>query len=226
MSKGDKNLQRALQKKLHQEKRHYAGVGLNFADSPEDPLPVFIAWLDEALQHKDIRDANAMCLTTVGKDKNPHSRMVLLKNATEEGLSFYTNYDSAKGKQIAANPQVALNFWWPQLFRQVRIEGEASKLGDDPANEYFATRDRGSRIAAIASPQSRRIGAYSELEQKVAEIERDLHNKEVLRPKNWGGYLVKAKMFEFWEGRESRLHYRIVYRRLGGDSWDKIMLAP
>ena len=222
-------------------RREYEGDSLTLAASPAEPFSLFVKWLEAAIQHADIRDGNAMCLSTVDKDGLPHSRMVLLKDVeygqddlqdNKEGFVFYTNYDSAKGADIAENPAIALNFWWPPMHRQVRIEGRASKLSPEKSKKYFDTRDRASRLGAWASPQSNQIHDYDELISGFKKMEEKFDGKEVPLPPHWGGYIVNPTQVEFWQGSRSRLHMRIIYSRsaLGGSkdthAWDKRMLAP
>lgn len=226
-----------LATKLNLVKRQYLGGSMDLNKVPAEPYSLFSVWLEEALDNKSIKEPNAMCLTTVDKDGSPHSRMILLKNIyatggdNPAGLVFFSNYDSDKGKQIVANPKVALNFWWPPLYKQVRFEGQAKKLNPQLSDEYFASRDRDSRVGAWASPQSSKLGDYSKLQQKVDEIEQKFKGQDVSRPDNWGGYLVVPERVEFWEGRVNRLHYRVVYAKSQlakgkGGNWNKFMLAP
>ena len=206
---------------------------LNPATTPANPLKLFASWLDDAIKDKSIKEPNAMCLSTVGKGATakPHSRMVLLKDVKnkkgEQGFVFFTNYESAKGDELAKNSNVALNFWWPPYYRQVRVEGKAKKTSAAETAAYFSTRDRDSRISAWASPQSRTLPNYKKLQELLAKREAEFKGKDVPVPPYWGGYLVVPKLIEFWEGRASRLHYRVLYTKQGGSTtWKKKVLAP
>ncbi|MBE8182967.1 MAG: pyridoxamine 5'-phosphate oxidase [Candidatus Portiera sp.] len=214
-------------------RREYIGDNITLDTTPAEPFGLFIKWLEDAMQRADIQDGNAMCLSTLSQKDSPHSRMVLLKDVEygdddkEHGFVFYTNYEGNKAQEIETNPAVALNFWWPPIYRQVRIEGKAYKLDRLKTQKYFATRDRGSQIGAWASPQSRQISSYEELTARVKEIEDRFDGEEVPVPPHWGGYIVCPSMIEFWQGSPSRLHSRIIYRQqVKGAAWDKIMLAP
>lgn len=218
-----------------QSRSEYTGEEITLADTPNEPFSLFAKWLEDAMQRPDIKDGNAMCLSTISGSGDgsaqPHSRMVLLKDVGEggdskqQGFIFYTNYEGNKAKEMQSNSKVALNFWWPPIYRQVRVEGEVEKVATAMAEEYFATRDRGSQIGAWASPQSRQISDYAELTTRVKEMEEKFAGKDVPLPPHWGGYIVIPSMVEFWQGSPSRLHRRIVYRP-HGDGWDKLMLAP
>ena len=216
-----------------QSRNEYTGDEITLADTPAEPFSLFAEWLADAMQRQDIKDGNAMCLSTVDKSSQPHSRMVLLKDveygehSKQQGFVFYTNYEGNKAKEMLASPKLALNFWWPPVYRQVRVEGIVTKLGAAAAAEYFATRARGSQIGAWASPQSSQISDYEELTARVADIEERFSGKDVPLPPHWGGYIVSPTLVEFWQGSPNRLHRRIVYRQQAASShWDKLMLAP
>ena len=190
-----------------------------------DPLALFAQWLEEA-QKKEPNDANAMALATVDADGLPDVRMVLLKGFDERGFVFYTNLESRKAEELAANPLAALLFWWDRLHRQVRVEGPVELVEEAEADAYFASRPYGSRIGAWASPQSRVIAGRASLEAKEAELRsRFPEGEPVPRPPHWGGYRVRPEAFEFWQGRRSRLHDRLRYAR-HGDGWRVERLAP
>ena len=188
------------------------------------PFEQFELWLAEAVDKK-LHDPNAMVLSTSTKDGRPSSRVVLLKGFDETGFVFYTNYDSRKAAEIAANPHAALLFYWAETGKQVRIEGTILKVSPEMSDAYFASRPRASRLGAVASPQSRVIENREVLEQKYAELDREYREREIERPANWGGYVVEPEVFEFWQGRESRLHDRLRYTK-AESGWLVERLAP
>ena len=190
----------------------------------DDPLRLFAQWLDEATQSEPA-DANAMALATVDQTGLPNVRMVLLKGFDERGLVFYTNMDSQKGQELARNPKAALLFHWKSRARQIRLRGPVEVVSDAEADAYFASRPRLSRLSAWASPQSAPIADRRALEQRLEDADRRHPGERVPRPPNWGGYRVVPSLFEFWQGRESRLHDRIAYLR-SGKRWRIVRLAP
>ena len=203
----------------------YSKGVLTESDTLDNPFGQFQLWFDQAVA-SDVLEPNAMVLGTINKLGYPSTRVVLLKDLKAEGLSFFTNYGSQKGQDIQQNAKVSLLFFWGELQRQVRIEGEVIFLADEDSDEYFASRPKGSQIGAWSSPQSQIIADRSILENRVEEIEQQFKDLEdIPRPEFWGGYLVKPIRFEFWQGRSSRLHDRIVYSKKG-DSWVKNRLAP
>lgn len=188
-----------------------------------DPFDQFRKWLNEAIAAK-VNEPTAMSVSTVGIDGFPDSRIVLLKDFDEQGLTFFTNYESNKGNSIKINPAIGLHFFWPELERQVRISGFAEKTSEIVSDEYFNSRPVNSRISAIISNQSSRILSREELEIRFKEMNSE--NKHHLkRPDNWGGFIVKPVKFEFWQGRESRLHDRILYEKTCNE-WNISRLAP
>ena len=190
-----------------------------------DPVAQFQRWFADAVA-AGLPLPEAMSLSTITPEGKPAARMVLLKRVDAEGFVFFTNYRSAKARELAANPNASLVFFWPQLERQVRVEGVASKTSAAESREYFANRPRGSQIGAWASPQSEVISAREVLEQRRAELEETYHDREVPWPEHWGGYCLKPERIEFWKGRRDRLHDRILYIRQSDGSWKIQRLAP
>lgn len=189
-----------------------------------NPFEQFSSWFKEAIDAQ-VNEPNAMTLATVKPNGTPSARIVLLKGFDERGFTFFTNYNSHKGEQLALNTHVAIVFCWLELQRQVRIEGRVSKLTDKENDEYFYSRPLGSQIGAMASPQSQVITGRHILEQNYQLIENELANKEPERPKHWGGYLVKPHLMEFWQGRSSRLHDRFEFVTTE-NGWQHHRLAP
>ena len=193
---------------------------------PDHPLALFDSWFKEA-DEIDSLEANAMTLSTLEVDGTLKGRIVLLKSFAKEGFTFYTNYNSDKGKAIAANNQVCLSFFWPSSERQVIIQGLAEKVEDATSDTYFATRPRESQLGAHASAQSSVIANREVLEQTLQQLEKEYQDKVIPRPTHWGGYLVKPMRIEFWQGRPSRLHDRIVYTKdTANKSWHSFRVSP
>jgi len=187
-----------------------------------DPLEQFARWFEEAQAVVPL--AEAMTLATVDADGMPNARMVLLKGFGPDGFRFFTNYESAKGEELAASPRAALVIYWRELDRQVRVRGEVERLPAGDSDAYFASRPRESRVAAAISPQSRRI-ERDELERRFAELDAQAGDDGPARPEHWGGYLVRPDEIEFWQGRDSRMHDRFAYSR-HPDGWVLQRLAP
>jgi pyridoxamine 5'-phosphate oxidase len=205
-------------------RKEYLSPDLHRADMHPDPIMQFNAWFAEAQAIETI-EANAMTLCTASPDGRPSARIVLLKGVEDGGFYFYTNFESDKGRQLAANPWAALVFWWPALARQVRIEGQASRAEAETSAAYFGSRPRGSQLGAWASPQSRVIESRASLEQNLSDAAGRFEGAEVPRPPHWGGFRVDPVQVEFWQGRPDRLHDRFRYRNQGG-SWHLERLAP
>jgi pyridoxamine 5'-phosphate oxidase len=198
---------------------------LSEAEAGDDPFALFRLWFDKALA-VGLPEPNAMTLATATADGVPSARVVLLKALDDRGFTFFTNYDSRKGAEIAANPRVALVFLWHQLERQVRVEGAAAPVTPAESDEYFVNRPLGSRLGAWASPQSAVIPGREWLERRHEELMTQYPDGNVPRPANWGGYRVIPSAIEFWQGRPSRLHDRVRFVRRPDGTWAKERLAP
>lgn len=202
----------------------YGQTPLTESEVDPDPLAQFAAWLSQAAA-AGVYEPNAMVLSTIDPDGGPSSRTVLLRTLDDDGFTFFTNYGSAKGLALLHSPRVALVFPWYSLHRQVIIRGEAAPTSPEVSDAYFATRPRGSQIAAAASEQSRPIADRSALEARVLELERQYDGVEVPRPDTWGGYRVTPASIEFWQGRSSRMHDRLRFTR-DGEGWQRERLQP
>jgi pyridoxamine 5'-phosphate oxidase len=187
------------------------------------PFELFEEWIQKAF-NDGVIEPNAMTLSTINEDI-PDSRMVLLKDFNTNGFVFYTNYLSNKGNQIAKNNNAALCFWWPNCHRQVRIQGQIFKLGTLKSDNYFASRDRDTQIGAWASKQSEKLDSYQQLLTQFEQTKNEFNDKNVSRPQHWGGYILNPTSFEFWQGRHSRLHDRILFNK-NSDIWLTSRLSP
>lgn len=191
-----------------------------------NPIRQFQKWYDEVLAAEvSEQDATSMILATATSDGRPSARVVLLKNVDDRGLVFYTNYQSRKGRDLDENPQASLLFYWPRVWRQVRIEGTVEKVSNAESDEYFQTRPLGSKLGAWASDQSEVVDSRETLEGHFAEIEKRF-GEDVPRPPHWGGYRLKPNAIEFWQGRENRLHDRLRYRLQKDGTWVIERLGP
>ena len=206
-------------------RKDYLKSSLDTASISNDPITQFTLWFDEA-QSSQVPEPNAFTLSTVTEDGRPSARILLLKGVENGKFIFYTNYQSAKGKELEKNPACALTFFWPALERQVRIEGVASKTDFDSSEKYFQSRPRESQIGAWASPQSAIISGREILDERVKEIQKKFDGVEKLpKPNQWGGYEVEPNEIEFWQGRPNRLHDRIVFYKVD-EKWEVHRLAP
>ena len=207
-------------------RRDYTRDGLSEAQAPSEPFSLFEQWFAEAVKTEQLPvEPNTMTLATVDDDGRPHCRVLLLKGLDARGFTFFSNYDSAKGQQLAAKPFAAMTFFWPTLERQVRIEGRVERVSPAESDAYFQVRPLGSRLGAWASPQSRVISGRAELEAMLAKAEQRFLDQAPQCPPHWGGYRLLPERIEFWQGRASRLHDRLNYR-LQDTVWLRERLAP
>jgi len=215
-----------MSKSLADMRRDYTRNGLTESDAPSDPFSLFRQWFDEAVATEQLPvEANAMTLATVDSEGRPHCRVLLLKGLDDQGFTFFTNYESAKGEHLALNAFAAMTFFWPALERQVRIEGRALKVASAESEAYYQVRPLGSRIGAWTSPQSRPIRDRAELETLLEKTRERFGDKPLTCPEHWGGYRLVPDRIEFWQGRSSRLHDRLDYRLHQG-TWQRQRLAP
>ena len=209
---------------INQIRRDFAQKQLDVSDLHSNPLEQLGLWLEEAV-NAQILDPYAMVISTVGNGGKPSSRVVYLRGIYDFGLVFYTNYASKKGKDLDQNTNIACNFLWQEVERQIRIEGMVEKLSDELSDEYFNKRPRESKLGAWASEQSSAINSRDELSERLNQFENKFKDKEVPRPKHWGGYIIKPNYYEFWQGRPSRLHDRLYYEN-DTDGWKTGRLMP
>ncbi len=203
---------------------HYQKDVLDWDKLTNDPLVNLQQWLGDAIE-SGLYEPTAMTLATVDQNQQPHSRIVLLKDL-DTGLVFYTHYTSAKGNEMAQNPKAALTFFWPEMERQVRVEGKVEKLSAEQSDRYFASRPRDSQLGACASAQGQVVANRHALEAHFNQIAAEFAGKPVPRPEHWGGYRLIPHRFEFWQGRPNRLHDRLVFQQQSQGGWTKERLAP
>lgn len=200
--------------------------GLSEKQVSAHPVAQFKTWFTDAVT-SGVHEPNAMNLSTVGVTGRPTSRIVLLKDFDERGFTFYTNYTSTKGQNLLHFPYAALTFFWPDLERQIRIEGQVEKVSAQESDEYFAIRPRGSQLGAWVSDQSKHVASQEALTERVKSIEKQFEGQEVTRPSHWGGFRVIADSIEFWQGRPNRLHDRLLYtKQEGSEEWTLRRLYP
>ena len=209
---------------LNEIRKEYTYSQLEIDNLDIDPIVQFRYWLNDAMK-ANVSEPTAMVLSTVGTEGIPSSRVVLLKNLDHDGFTFFSNYESRKGIQIAHNPNASLLFFWPVIERQVRIEGRVAKTPRHISDEYFQSRPEGSKIGAWASPQSRTVPSREYLDNLQKDYEQLFKSKLLERPENWGGYKLFPHTIEFWQGRENRLHDRFEYK-INGNIWEIHRLAP
>jgi pyridoxamine 5'-phosphate oxidase len=206
-------------------RKEYTRSGLRESDTDTNPIEQFRRWFDEALA-SNLHEPNAMTIATATPDGHPSARIVLLRGFDERGFVFYTNYEGRKGWELETNPYAALVFYWGELERQVCLEGRVGRIPDEESDAYFAGRPRGSQLGAWASEQSRPVKDRGTLEERLRELETEYEGREVPRPPFWGGYRLEPEIMEFWQGRENRLHDRLVYRRSEERGWRRERLQP
>lgn len=211
---------------LSKHRKSYEKKELLESNCPENPIELFQQWFLNADASEMIDEANAMNVSSIGLDGFPKNRVVLLKKYTWEGFIFYTNYNSEKGKAIAANNNVCLSFFWAGLEQQIIIKGNAEKLAENLSDGYFDSRPDGSKLGAWASNQSDVVASREELDSKLSDFEKQFKQQEIPRPSHWGGFLVKPISIEFWQGRPNRMHDRIRYSLQKDFSWKIERLAP
>jgi len=215
---------KAIHQAVEMLRREYNGIPLNKESVDPNPILQFSKWFEIAVKVIE-HDPNAMILGSANRDGQPSTRTVLLKGFDEAGFIFYTNYESRKAKDLAENNKVSLTFYWPDLMRQIHIQGSVKKISEEMSDQYFKSRPAGSKLGAWASKQSSVIESRSDLEESLRSLEKKYSHSEIPRPPNWGGYIVNPHRFEFWQGRLNRLHDRIVYRKEGED-WVIERLSP
>ncbi|GBF21727.1 MULTISPECIES: pyridoxamine 5'-phosphate oxidase [Arenibacter] len=215
-----------MQKDLGNYRKSYEKSSLTEEVISDNPMELFQKWFYEVEASDGVDEPNAMTVSTIGLDGFPKNRVVLLKKYTFEGFIFYTNYESEKGRAISQNPNVCISFFWPNMERQIIIKGRAEKIAENLSDGYFESRPDGSKLGAIVSKQSEVVPSRDYLEKKLKDLEKEYENKEIERPKYWGGFIVKPVSIEFWQGRPNRLHDRIRYSLQANYDWKIERLAP
>jgi pyridoxamine 5'-phosphate oxidase len=211
---------------LTELREEYRTGGLSEHDCQTNPILQFEKWMKDA-QAADLEEPNAMTLSTATGDGKPSGRVVLLKEVSEIGFVFYTNYTSRKARELETNPFAALTFYWPELARQVRVEGSVRRVPQEQSEAYFLSRPRGSRLGAWASHQSAVIAGREVLDMRMKELEAEYpENHDIPAPEFWGGYCLVPQAIEFWQGRPNRLHDRLLYRKTGENGWRLDRLSP
>ena len=213
-----------MNRDYHELRENYKQTDLKADDLAKNPLDQFKVWFDEAIDNK-IKDSNAISLSTLDKNGDIHSRIVLIKEIRKEGFIFYTNYESHKAKQIESHPQVGVNIFWRDLERQIRLNATVEKISETDSDNYFSKRPRDSQLGAWTSHQSEKLQNKEELMQKFKVLEEKYKDKNIPRPDFWGGYIIKPYRYEFWQGAPSRLHDRFVYE-LVDQNWSMKRLSP
>lgn len=214
-----------MAKRIENIRKNYSQKKLLEKKIHQDPIQQFAKWWKQALVSK-IDEVNAMTLATASQDGIPSARIVLLKEFGPEGFTFYTNYQSFKGQQLAENPKACLVFFWKEMERQVRITGLVQKLNSEASDTYFSSRPEGSQLGAMVSPQSRVIESRKWLDKHYKKLRKELKKENIKRPEHWGGFIVKPVIIEFWQGRPSRLHDRLQYTLDDSGNWKIERLAP
>jgi pyridoxamine 5'-phosphate oxidase len=214
-----------MDKNLHDYRKSYEKGSLTEDTVLENPLEQFATWFVDAEKTPTVEEPNAMTLSTVDTQGVPKARVVLLKEFTQEGFIFYTNYTSGKAQAIAQNNKVCISFFWPSLERQIIITGMAVKISEEKSIAYFNKRPRESQLGALVSDQSTSIDSREALEEKLLDLEKQYQTKPIVKPAHWGGYLIQPTSYEFWQGRSSRLHDRIKYTKIN-NSWNIGRLQP
>ena len=210
---------------LHDFRKDYKRDTLSRDDMSDNPIAQFELWMKDAITSEAVAEPNAMTLVTSTPDGKPSARVVLLKSFNEEGFVFYTNYESRKAIELTDNPYASIVFDWHVMERQVRIEGVAKRVSEEESDKYFYSRPKGSQLGAWVSPQSTFIDGRKELEARQTKIESEFKEKPITRPPHWGGFVVEPHTIEFWQGRQSRLHDRMIYIKTG-EEWMLRRLAP
>ena len=214
-----------MEERLYNYRKSYERDALSEKSVDENPMQQFRTWFFEVQDSGTVDEVNAMTLTAISEDGFPKGRVVLLKKYDEHGFYFYTNYNSEKGKAIASNDKVSLSFYWPKMERQIIIKGRAERTSETDSTNYFHSRPKGSQLGALVSTQSTPIDSREVLERKLVELEQEFHGREIPKPEDWGGILVRPVSIEFWQGRPNRLHDRIRYT-LKDQDWKIERLAP